>query len=105
MTRVDRSGAFGCDLRDAVQWYAREVNPELAERLVNEVERAVRSVGARPGLGSRHYGDVAGIPGIRSRRIEGFPYVVIFASGTEAVRLLRLLHTSRDIGETLRETD
>ena len=41
---------------------------------------------------------------LRSWPVRGFPYLVFYAERGDRIDILRLLHTARDIPESLRET-
>jgi toxin ParE1/3/4 len=82
------------DARAAVDWIARD-NPATARALRNALEQAAARIGARPGIGAAR-------PHLGSGRhrfllLRGFPYLLVYTADTNPPRILRVLHTSRDL--------
>ena len=73
------------DLRAAVTWIAKD-NPAAARALRIAAEDAAQRSGARPGIG-RH----------RFLLLRGFPYLLVYTADTIPPRILRVLHTARDL--------
>jgi toxin ParE1/3/4 len=98
MTRPARiAAAARRDLRAALAWITRD-NPDAALRLREAVIRAAARIGERPGIGSPRP-DV--LPS--SRRLPGWPYVIIYADDIDPPIILRLLHGARDLPPLLRD--
>ena len=91
------------DIADAVAYYAGEGAHDAAFDLVDQLERAMRSLGAHPTLGSARLAVEIGIDEIRTLSLPRLPYVVIYTDDADAVRIHRVLHTSRDLGGVLRD--
>lgn len=86
------------DLREAVRWIAKD-NPTAAQGLRNAVIVAARRIGEHPSIGLVRP-DYADEP-IRFYVLTGYPYVLLYNSGTEPPRIVRVLHGARDIPSVL----
>lgn len=70
-----------------------------AERLKRAVDRAVRLIGAHPGLGRRELG----LADARYRfwSVRGFPYLIVYRADRNPPAVVRFVHTARDLPRTL----
>ena len=93
------------DVEAAVDHYAREAGETVALRFIDALERVYESMGRSPSLGSPRYAHELNLPGLRTRRIAGFPYLVFYVEGAEAVDVWRVLHAQRDIPAWLQPPD
>jgi plasmid stabilization system protein ParE len=78
-----------------------EDNPDAAERLYIAVQEAARRIGTNPALGPRR-------PQLASARyrfwsIPRFRYLLAYTDVTEPPRIVRIVHTSRDLPRVLAE--
>ena len=85
------------DVDDAVDYYAREAGVDITLGFVEALEEAYRAISARPGIGSPRYGHELDLPGLRSRRLARYPFLVFYVEGANAVDVWRVLHAQRDI--------
>lgn len=85
------------DVEAAVDFYAREAGERTALRFVEAVESALEAVGARPTAGSPRVGQELDLPGLRSRGVRRFPYLVFYVETADHVDVWRVLHARRDI--------
>lgn len=85
------------DIEDVVDFYAREAGEAVAMRFVTALETTLAGICARPALGSPRFGHELGLPGLRSRGIRRFPYLVFYMEGAQDVDVWRVLHAQRDI--------
>jgi toxin ParE1/3/4 len=81
-------------LQAAIDWIAQD-NPGAARALRTAAERAATRIGARPKIGAAR-------PHLGSGRhrfllLRGFPYLVVCTADTTPPRILRVLHTARDL--------
>jgi plasmid stabilization system protein ParE len=79
-----------CDLEEAALWYNLR-GPDIAQRLINETEKAMRKAGADPFRFPISFGDY------RRITIKGFPYALYFKVHENAVRVLAFVHGARDV--------
>lgn len=84
------------DLDAAAYWHADNAGADVALRSVAAVEAEAGRLAASPGLGSPRIAEAVGLPGLRSRRVPRFPYLILYRAGAE-LTVERLLHDKRDI--------
>lgn len=82
------------DLRQAVAWIARD-NAAAARVLRDTAVRAAERLGDRPLLGTVR--PALGSGRYRFLLLRGFPYVFVYTADTAPPRILRVLHTARDL--------
>jgi toxin ParE1/3/4 len=99
--RVIRRRSARQDEREAVQYYAREADLEVALRFSEALRDAYRAISDRPAAGSLRYADLVGIRGLRSRRLSRFPFLVFYAERDGKLEVWRILHAQRDMGALL----
>lgn len=86
--------AARADLRQAAAWIARD-NPAAARALRDAALHSAARLGANPRLGA--YRPALGAERFRFLLLRGFPYVMAYAADTDPPRILRVLHTARDL--------
>jgi toxin ParE1/3/4 len=89
------------DAERIVTAYRLEAGPQIALGFVGALEAAYAMIGAEPGAGSPRYGLALDLPGLRSWRVRGFPYLVFYVERAGLIDVWRILHGRRDIPETL----
>ena len=85
------------DAEGAADHYLIEAGPELALGFINALEQTYRFIGEVPGAGSPRWSHDLNIPGLRSQRVEGFPWLVFYHEAEGYVDVWRILHAKRDI--------
>jgi len=85
------------DFADIIAYYEIEAGVDTALIFTDELQRTYRSVADAPGIGSPRFGEIARIPGLRSRMVRRFPYLVFYIEQRDHVEMLRILHARRDI--------
>ncbi len=85
------------DVEDAVDYYADEAGARVALRFIDALERAYLAIGRHPAAGSPRYGQELDLPGLRSRRLLRFPYMVFYVERQDHIDVWRVLHVQRDI--------
>ena len=85
------------DLEEIVDYIAFD-DPRAAERVYRGIVRVAERLPAFPALGrpGRH-------PETRELSIPNLPYLIAYEVGPEAVTVLAVFHTSRDLAQALRE--
>lgn len=81
---------FECDVREAAGWYDRR-SVGLGDAFVELVRQATNEVIVDPD----RFATLT--RGVRYARVERFPYLVLFESDDEELRILGVLHTARSI--------
>jgi toxin ParE1/3/4 len=89
------------DLEDAANYYRDHAGEETALGFIDEVQDAFGSISSGPGIGSLRYSYDLDIPGLRAFPIKRFDHAVFYVETDDIVDVWRILHTSRDIPETL----
>jgi len=93
------------DVEHALGYYLDEGAAQAASDLIDALQVAYRLIGRHPGIGSPRYGYELGVPGLRGRALQHFPYTVLYVERTGHVDVLRVLHQRGDIPELLRDLD
>jgi toxin ParE1/3/4 len=97
---VEESEFIPCDILDIVRHINRH-NPSAGTRFIREFKSSVNLLAGMPELG-RMRQDL-GAPETRSWRVHGFRnYLIFYELLPDKLRLLRVLHGSRDLQAELR---
>lgn len=102
-TRVVLRALARDDIARAVDWYRDHAGVDVALSLVDAVEEAVSHLALYPASGSPRYARELDIPGLRSWRLNRFPYVIFYVVVSDLVDGWRVLHAHRDIPSSLAE--
>lgn len=93
------------DIEDAAAYYRGHAGPGVARDFIDEVQAAFQLISSGPGIGSFRYSYDLDIPGLRAFAIKRFEHAVFYVVTDDLVDVWRILHTRRDIPETLRQPD
>jgi toxin ParE1/3/4 len=85
------------DIEDAIDHYAREAGERAALGFVDRVEGAFRAIARHPAAGSPRYAHELNLPGLRSRSLKRYPYLVFYVERADHIEIWRVLHAQRDI--------
>ena len=97
----DRASA---DLDEAIDYYLSEAGQDVALRFVDAVERTARRAGKNPQLGTLRFAYELGLPGLRALPVGRYPHLMFYVGREDVIDVWRLLHTSRDIPNTLQDS-
>lgn len=86
------------DIDGAIAYYVDAGAHEAALDLVDAIEQATQSLRSFPGMGSARLAVALGMDDVRTLSLDRFPFVIIYTDDADAVRIHRILHTSRDLG-------
>ena len=100
MTAAIISRRARAELAEAIVWIARD-NPRAARALNQAVIRLAGLIGAHPAMGSVRTG-LAPAP-YRFLPVRGFSYVIIYRPDRAGTRILRIVHSSRDLHDALKD--
>lgn len=89
------------DLDDTASYDRDHVGEESALGFIDEVQDAFGLISSGPGIGSLRYSYDLDIPGLRAFPIKRFGHAVFYVETDDVVDVWRILHTRRDIPETL----
>ena len=83
---------------EAIIYYIALENPTAAEDVYRGIVEAARKLPQFPALGrpGRH-------PETRELSVPNLPYLIVYEVGANAVTILAVFHTSRDLAQALRE--
>ena len=93
------------DAEAALDYYVREAASKVALRFIDALETTYRTIADQPSIGSTRYAYELDLPGLRSRRLTGFPYFVFYIEHDDHIDVWRVLHTRRDIPARMREPE
>ena len=85
------------DIEEAVDYYAREAGEQIALAFIDTVENAYRAISNHPAAGSLRYAYELNLPGLRSRPLKRYPYLVFYVEREDQIDIWRVLHAQRDI--------
>ena len=92
------------DIDEAVEHYLGEAGPAVALEFIDALEDARRRIGEQPAAGSPRYAHELDIPGLRSRTVRRFPYLVFYVERSADIDVWRVLHGAQDIPAWMRES-
>lgn len=85
------------DVEEAIDHYTDEAGADRALRFIDALSEAYGAIGSRPGIGSPRYAHELELPGLRSRKLRKFPYLVFYLEREDHIDVWRVLHAQRDI--------
>jgi toxin ParE1/3/4 len=85
------------DLIATTRFYRRAGGDELGGRLFDAATTALEMISRMPGAGSSRVGELCGVPGLRFRRVIGFPIGWHYIVATDHVDVVRLLADAQDL--------
>ena len=93
------------DVEEAVRYYRREAGAVVAARFVLSFESTNRSIASHPAAGSPRYAHELNLPGLRTRLLRRFPYLLFYVERDDHIDLWRVLHAKRDIPAWMQSPD
>ena len=91
------------DVEDAVEYYLSEAGTAGALAFIDALQVSLRQISDHPAAGSSRYAHELNLPGLRSRTVGKFPYLVFYIEHTAELDVWRILHGARDIPAWIRE--
>jgi toxin ParE1/3/4 len=91
------------DIDEAIDYYLQEAGDRVALRFIDALEATLRQVGQSPAAGSPRWAHELDLPGLRSRLVTRFPYLVFYQERDDHIDVWRVLHAKRDIAVWLQE--
>ncbi|RZS58377.1 type II toxin-antitoxin system RelE/ParE family toxin [Sphaerotilus mobilis] len=79
------------DRKAEVRYYRLTAGPDVAERLVRALSTAQQMLLSNPAIGSPRLGQMLGITGLRTWRIEGYPMSYWYVERPGVVDIVRLV--------------
>ncbi|MFJ2369276.1 type II toxin-antitoxin system RelE/ParE family toxin [Microbacterium sp. NPDC087665] len=99
--RVVTSRQADDDIESALEYLLLAGRPETVRAFIDELQLLRDLLAEFPSIGSSRFALETHIPGLRDIAMKRFDYVMFYTDDDDAVRVHRLLHTSRDIPATL----
>ncbi|MAT05208.1 MAG: plasmid stabilization system protein [Acidimicrobiaceae bacterium] len=93
------------DLVDRTRYYRREGSDDLGQRFLDAAVATLDAIGRMPGAGSPRLGELCEIPGLRFRRIDGFPCGWFYFVAPDHVDVVKLLAEAQDLPAMLADID
>jgi len=93
------------DLVERTRYYRREGGDELGRRFFDAAVAALEAIGRMPGSGTPRVGELCDIPGLRYRRLVGFPCGWFYFIASDRVDVVRLLADAQDLPAILADTE
>ncbi|HSX95014.1 MAG TPA: type II toxin-antitoxin system RelE/ParE family toxin [Hydrogenophaga sp.] len=93
---VPRVLAIG-DVETALDHYLSEAGSNVADGMVDALDKAFVHIGRQPGTGSPRYAHELNLPGLRSWPLTRYPYLVFYIERDDHIDVWRVLHAKRDI--------
>jgi toxin ParE1/3/4 len=93
------------DLIERTRFYRREGGVHLGRRFFDAAVAALDAIGRMPGAGSPRFGELCDIPGLRFRRIIGFPCGWFYFIAQDHVDVVRLLAEAQDLPAVLADIE
>jgi len=85
------------DVDQAISFYLSNSAAKAAMDFIGALETTYAQMVEYPAAGSPRFGVMLGLEGLRSLKVNRFPYLVFYMDGAQAIDVFRALHTSRDI--------
>jgi toxin ParE1/3/4 len=92
------------DIEDAIDYYLREAGEAAALGFIDATESAFRAIARNPAIGSPRFGHELDLPGLRTRSLRRYPYLVFYVQRNDHIDVWRVLHGHRDIPAWMRES-
>jgi toxin ParE1/3/4 len=93
------------DADDAVAHDLAEGGEALASGFIDALAQAYAHIARHPATGSPRYAHELNLPGLRSRPLTRFPYLVFYVEQGNDIDVWRVLHQQRDIPAWVEEPE
>lgn len=93
------------DVQQAIDHYVREAGTDTAIGFVEALETTYRWIAEYPRTGSPRYAHELDLPNLRHRRLERYPYLVLYVELSDTIDVWRVLDARRDVPVWLVEPD
>lgn len=105
MTSIRLRPQAGTDLVERTREHRREGGDELGARFFDAAVAALHTVERTPGAGTPRVGEVCDVPGLRFRRVIGFPCGWSYFVAEDHVDVVRLLADAQNLPAVLADTE
>jgi toxin ParE1/3/4 len=94
-----------CDIAAATDYYFDEAGEQIGKDFVAALQHCLAVIADFPAKGSPRFAHELDLPGLRSARLRGFPYLVFYIERDDAIDVWRVLHDRRDIPAWMAQGD
>jgi len=102
MIDIVRTSSFWRDLKDILDFFADVFADDVAGRFLDAIDESINFIGEFPALGNPWESTNPRHAGLRFRLVKGFEkYLLLYRQGHQHVHILRLVHGSQNIMESL----
>ena len=105
MTVVRLRPLAEADLVERTRYYSTTGGTDLGARFFDAAVASLRAIEKMPDAGSPRAGELCDIPGLRVRRIEGFPVGWFYFVRPDHADVVRLLSDAQDLPVILADLD
>jgi len=96
--RIYKEALAELDLIEHIDYLQDQASAEFALRFIDAVEHALERLTEQPAIGARREFADPRLVGIRMWPVPEFPrYLIFYQHSDDEIRVLRVLHSSRDI--------
>ena len=92
------------DIEEGADFYLAEASEAVALRFIDAVETTINAIRAHPAAGSPRYSHELNLPGLRSRQLQKFPFLIFYLDGRDQIDVWRILNATRDLPIWLQES-
>ncbi len=96
------SAAAEAAFLETLDFYRDTAGDDVALRFIEAWDALAVLLKEHPLAGSQRFEAILGIQGLRSIPMTNFPYVAFYTVSDDMLRIVGLLHTSRDLPKKLR---
>ena len=86
----------------ALDYYLESAGAAVALRFIEAWDHLAELLKEQPFAGSKRVEVTFGIEGLRSIPLSRFPYIVFYTVNDDMLRIIALIHSSRDLANNLR---
>jgi toxin ParE1/3/4 len=93
------------DVEEAIDYLLCEAGDGVALAFADALQSTYDLIAAFPDSGSNRYAHELALPGLRTRKLTGYPYLVFYLEHRDYVEVWRVLHAQRDIPRRMEAAD
>jgi toxin ParE1/3/4 len=93
------------DIDEAIAYLLGEAGEAVALAFIDALQSAYDLIAAFPDSGSSRQAHDLALPGLRSRTITGYPYLIFYVERRDHIDVWRLLHAQRDVPRHMADPD
>src|SRR6266849_4813541 len=91
------------EVEAAVDYYIHEAGSDVAPGFIDALQTAYRIIADHPAAGSPRYAHELALPGLRSRGLKRYPFLVLYVERDDHIDVWRVLQAQRDIPVWMQE--